>query len=88
MDLPKIDLTFIRDLQRSDHDRASVEGIFRLADSLNPDVVAEGIDTSAQPDLLIGIGCRFGQGYLFSKPAPEVAATVNFGDPIAMAGRA
>ncbi|MCY7403607.1 MAG: EAL domain-containing protein, partial [Cryobacterium sp.] len=68
VDLLKIDLTFIRDLERSDHDRAIVDGILRLADSLNLDVVAEGIETSGQRDLLTEMGCRYGQGYLFSKP--------------------
>ncbi|TFC88005.1 phosphodiesterase [Cryobacterium sinapicolor] len=71
VDLLKIDLTFIRDLESSDHDRAIVEGILRLADSLNLDVVAEGIETASQRDLLRGMGCRYGQGYLFSKPAPS-----------------
>ncbi|TFB96976.1 bifunctional diguanylate cyclase/phosphodiesterase [Cryobacterium sp. HLT2-28] len=80
VDLLKIDLTFIRDLERSEHDRAIVEGILRLADSLNLDVVAEGIETTGQRDLLTGMGCRYGQGYLFSKPAPSVSPDVYFGD--------
>ncbi|HSP74595.1 MAG TPA: EAL domain-containing protein [Cryobacterium sp.] len=73
VDLLKIDLTFIRDVESSDHDRAIVEGILRLADSLNLDVVAEGIETPSQRDLLQGMGCRYGQGYLFSKPAPSAS---------------
>ncbi|TFC47069.1 bifunctional diguanylate cyclase/phosphodiesterase [Cryobacterium sp. TMT1-21] len=78
VDLLKIDLTFIRDLERSQHDRAIVEGILRLADSLHVDVVAEGIETTNQRDLLKAMGCRFGQGYLFSKPAPSVQPMVQF----------
>ncbi|MDJ0325030.1 EAL domain-containing protein [Cryobacterium sp. PH31-AA6] len=80
VDLLKIDLTFIRDLERSDHDRAIVEGILRLADSLHLDVVAEGIETTGQRDLLTGMGCRYGQGYLFSKPVPQASSDVDFGD--------
>ncbi|TFC04623.1 putative bifunctional diguanylate cyclase/phosphodiesterase [Cryobacterium mannosilyticum] len=80
VDLLKIDLTFIRDLERSEHDRAIVEGILRLADSLNLDVVAEGIETTGQRDLLTEMGCRYGQGYLFSKPAPAASPNVFFGD--------
>ncbi|TFD81003.1 putative bifunctional diguanylate cyclase/phosphodiesterase [Cryobacterium fucosi] len=80
VDLLKIDLTFIRDLERSEHDRAIVEGILRLADSLNLDVVAEGIETTGQRDLLKGMGCRYGQGYLFSKPGPAASPAVYFGD--------
>ncbi|WP_130176768.1 bifunctional diguanylate cyclase/phosphodiesterase [Cryobacterium sp. SO1] len=78
VDLLKIDLSFIRDLERSDHDRAIVEGILRLADSLKLDVVAEGIETTNQRDLLQGMGCRYGQGYLFSKPAPSASPAVLF----------
>jgi diguanylate cyclase (GGDEF)-like protein/PAS domain S-box-containing protein len=80
VDLLKIDLTFIRDLERSEHDRAIVEGILRLADSLNLDVVAEGIETTGQRDLLTEMGCRFGQGYLFSRPGPQASPDVHFGD--------
>jgi len=82
VDLLKIDLTFVRDLERSDHDRAIVEGILRLGDSLHLDVVAEGIETTTQRDLLIGMGCRFGQGYLFSKPGPAALPDVHFGELI------
>jgi EAL domain-containing protein (putative c-di-GMP-specific phosphodiesterase class I) len=85
VDLLKIDLTFIRDLERSEHDRAIVEGILRLSDSLHLDVVAEGIETTAQRDLLTDMGCRYGQGYLFSKPSPAVLPDVDFGDLFEMA---
>jgi len=85
VDLLKIDLTFIRDLERSEHDRAIVEGILRLGDSLHLDVVAEGIETTVQRDLLTDMGCRYGQGYLFSKPSPAVLPDVDFGDVFEMA---
>jgi EAL domain-containing protein (putative c-di-GMP-specific phosphodiesterase class I) len=35
-------------------------------------VIAEGIETAQQRDLLIAAGCDYGQGYLFSKPLPEI----------------
>ena len=38
------------------------------------DVVAEGIETAHQQEHLRKLGCRFGQGYLFSKPAPAEVA--------------
>ncbi|MBX0301796.1 EAL domain-containing protein [Cryobacterium sp. 1639] len=78
VDLLKIDLTFIRDIERSEHDRAIVEGILRLADSLGLDVVAEGIETVAQLELLTAMGCRYGQGYLFAKPNPVASPHVSF----------
>ncbi len=80
VDLLKIDLTFTRDLERSAQDRAIVEGIVRLGDSLHLDVVAEGIESIGQRDLLMAMGCRYGQGYLFSKPQPDAFPAVDFGE--------
>jgi diguanylate cyclase (GGDEF)-like protein/PAS domain S-box-containing protein len=80
VDLLKMDISFVRDIEHSAHDRAIVEGILRLADSLQLDVVAEGIETTGQLDLLLEMGCRFGQGYLFSKPSPALSPVVRFED--------
>jgi len=71
-DVLKIDMTFIRGIEESVRDRGVVEGILRLADVLRLDVVAEGIETAGQRDLLTQMGCRFGQGFFFSRPAPTV----------------
>ena len=75
-DLLKIDMTFIRGIEESSRDRGVVEGILRLADVLHLDVIAEGIETAGQRDLLRQMGCRFGQGYFFSRPAPTVQPTL------------
>ncbi|MDJ0337799.1 GGDEF domain-containing phosphodiesterase [Cryobacterium sp. PH31-O1] len=75
-DLLKIDMTFIRGIEESSRDRGMVEGILRLADALHLDVIAEGIETAGQRDLLREMGCRFGQGYFFSRPAPSVQPTL------------
>jgi EAL domain-containing protein (putative c-di-GMP-specific phosphodiesterase class I) len=45
-----------------------VEGIVRLADALDLLVVAEGIEGDAERDLLVGAGCKYGQGYLYARP--------------------
>jgi EAL domain-containing protein (putative c-di-GMP-specific phosphodiesterase class I) len=66
----KIDKSFIDDLAVSDQQRAVAEAIVRLADTLDLTVVAEGIEDPAQREALRQIGCPFGQGYLFSRPAP------------------
>lgn len=68
IDVLKIDKTFIDDITRDPQQVALVEGIVRLADTLGLQVIAEGIEDSAQRDLLAGMGCRFGQGYLFARP--------------------
>ena len=53
---------------------ALVAAIVQLADTLNLRVVAEGIETPAQADTLIRMGCPYGQGYLFSRPIDADAA--------------
>jgi EAL domain-containing protein (putative c-di-GMP-specific phosphodiesterase class I) len=47
-----------------------VDAILRLGDSLGLTAVAEGIEHQSQADRLRQMGCRFGQGYLFGRPAP------------------
>ncbi|MEV0173665.1 aminotransferase class I/II-fold pyridoxal phosphate-dependent enzyme [Streptomyces sp. NPDC050803] len=68
IDVLKIDKTFIDDIPRDAQQVALVEGIVRIADTLGLQVIAEGIEDPAQRDLLAGMGCRFGQGYLFARP--------------------
>jgi diguanylate cyclase (GGDEF)-like protein/PAS domain S-box-containing protein len=68
IDVLKIDKTFIDDITQDTRQVALVEGIVRIADTLGLQVIAEGIEESAQRDLLSAMGCRFGQGYLFARP--------------------
>ncbi|MEO7091292.1 MAG: EAL domain-containing protein [Cryobacterium sp.] len=83
VDLLKIDMTFVRDIEHSDHDRAIVQGVLRLGESLKLDVVAEGIETSGQLELLQNMGCRFGQGHLFAKPSPSASPVIQHEDFLA-----
>ena len=64
----KIDRAFIKDLEGSAEDRAIVGAIIALSNSLQLSVVAEGVETEGQFDLLRGNGCQYAQGYLFSQP--------------------
>ncbi|MCL7425609.1 aminotransferase class I/II-fold pyridoxal phosphate-dependent enzyme [Streptomyces sp. YS415] len=68
IDVLKIDKSFIDGITRDAQQVALVEGIVRLADTLGLQVIAEGIEHPAQRDLLAGMGCRLGQGYLFARP--------------------
>ncbi|MFI2433596.1 putative bifunctional diguanylate cyclase/phosphodiesterase [Streptomyces sp. NPDC018693] len=68
IDVLKIDKTYIDDISRDSQQMALVEGIVRLADTLGLEVIAEGIEEPEQRELLAGIGCRFGQGFLFARP--------------------
>jgi EAL domain-containing protein (putative c-di-GMP-specific phosphodiesterase class I) len=74
IDVLKIDKSFIDDIS-SDQQRALVHAIVRLAETLNLMVIAEGVETDAQRDVLAGMGCPLGQGYLFSRPLPYDEAT-------------
>lgn len=68
LDLLKVDRTFVNKMVQSQENRAIVRTILMLADSLNLDVVAEGIETEEQRQLLLSMGCTYGQGFYFSRP--------------------
>ena len=66
----KIDRSFVSQMNSSTHGAKIVESSIKLAHSLSLDVVAEGIETEVERQALIELGCEFGQGWLFGKPAP------------------
>jgi diguanylate cyclase (GGDEF)-like protein len=66
----KIDRMFVNELIKSDSDRALVKSIITLADSLSIQVLAEGIESRKQEEVLIKLGCDYAQGYFYSKPLP------------------
>ncbi len=68
IDVLKIDKTFVTGIASSWRRFALVEGIVRLARTLQVEVIAEGIETPTERELLVGMGCEFGQGYLLSVP--------------------
>jgi EAL domain-containing protein (putative c-di-GMP-specific phosphodiesterase class I) len=77
----KIDKSFVDGIATSQQRLALVEGIIGIARTLRLDVVAEGIETEVQRDLLVSRGCRFGQGYLLAMPVPadQAEALVRIG---------
>jgi EAL domain-containing protein (putative c-di-GMP-specific phosphodiesterase class I) len=66
----KIDGSFVRAMTGSLTDMAIVKAITELAQSLRKELVAEGIETEAQYEALLKLGCEYGQGYLFGRPVP------------------
>lgn len=71
----KIDASFVQDLATSSDARAIVEAVVRLAHALGLRVVAEGVETERQRDLLVALDCDELQGYLFAKPMPAKLLT-------------
>lgn len=86
----KIDRSFIHNLAQSDEDLALCEAIVVMAHKLGLKVVAEGIETKQQRDLLLKMGCDYGQGFLFAKPMPrdEFRAFIAGGENPAIAAAA
>lgn len=75
----KIDRSFVTAAPRSAQGRAFMQSAVELALQMGQSIVAEGIETEEQRTLALELGCRIGQGYLFSRPIP-------FEELIAMAG--
>lgn len=75
IDALKIDKSFIQDLEKDDDDAAITNTIISLAQNLNLNVIAEGVETKEQLEFLLSKDCFIMQGYYFSKPidAKELA---------------
>jgi len=70
IDYLKIDQSFIQDIDVNPSSSAIARSIIAMAHELDLKVVAEGIETEGQKDVLLEAGCDFGQGFLFSEPLP------------------
>jgi diguanylate cyclase (GGDEF)-like protein len=70
MDVVKMDRSFVEGIADSDQRLALAEGIVQIARTLSLEVIAEGIETEVQRDLLSSMGCHYGQGYLLAMPMP------------------
>jgi diguanylate cyclase (GGDEF)-like protein/PAS domain S-box-containing protein len=66
----KIDRSFVQELPDSEHARNLVSSVVQLAHSLGLEPLAEGVETEEQRRFLVDHGCRYGQGFLFSRPLP------------------
>ena len=79
----KVDRSFVNRMDRAPQQSAIVKAIVSLAHNLGMEVIAEGIERPAQVEALRALGCRRGQGFLFSKPLPaEEAERLIAGDPL------
>jgi EAL domain-containing protein (putative c-di-GMP-specific phosphodiesterase class I) len=64
----KIDRAFVTDLASSEQARSIAQAVLQMAHSLSMRVVAEGVESAAQRDLLVAMGCDELQGFLFARP--------------------
>ncbi|MEW6561609.1 MAG: EAL domain-containing protein [Pseudomonadota bacterium] len=70
IDTLKIDRSFVDDLGKKADDEAIAHTIIAMAHNLRMEVVAEGVETAEQADILLRGGCEVAQGYFFGKPQP------------------
>ena len=68
IDVLKMDKSFVDGIAVSEQRLALAEGIVQIARTLRLEVIAEGIESEVQRDLLTSMGCQFGQGYLLAMP--------------------
>ena len=69
-DCLKIDRTFVQKMEKENLDTSIVAAIINMTRGMKVDLVAEGIETSEQAQMLTSLNCPQGQGFLFSRPVP------------------
>jgi EAL domain-containing protein (putative c-di-GMP-specific phosphodiesterase class I) len=81
VDCLKLDRTFVHDLETDADDLAIARAVIAMAHGLRLTVVAEGVETQGQLELLAGLGCDLVQGWLYSPavPAEKFAAMLTSG---------
>ncbi|MES3033013.1 MAG: EAL domain-containing protein [Gemmatimonadota bacterium] len=86
VDVLKVDGAFVRDMAGDARVAALVQGLVALAHSLGMETVAEGVESEAQRDLLLAVGCDRMQGFLFGHPvtAAEFAHRLSTPNPLAI----
>ena len=71
IDTLKLDMSFVRDYEKSPGKEVILSFVVKLAQALNLEVIAEGVETKEQARYLLSLGCCMGQGYYFSKPVSK-----------------
>jgi diguanylate cyclase (GGDEF)-like protein/PAS domain S-box-containing protein len=83
VDALKIDQSFIRQIGRSTDAEAITKAIVNLGQSLDIEIIAEGVETAEQEVHLVGLGCQTGQGFLYSKAAAPAVVRQMLTRPLA-----
>ena len=82
LDILKVDRLFVEALGVSAEGEEIVSAVINLAHALGLEVVAEGVETSEQLQILRSLECDLAQGFLFSRPLPAAEIVTAFGLPI------
>jgi len=82
LDVLKIDRSFVDKMSHSRENIAIIRTILALANHMNLDVVAEGIETEEQREKLLSMGCKFGQGFHFSRPLDNIQFEALLAEPV------
>jgi EAL domain-containing protein (putative c-di-GMP-specific phosphodiesterase class I) len=79
VDIVKIDQSFVADMGRDPAASTTVAAVTHLAHDLGKMVTAEGVETEAQRDEVVAVGCELAQGFFFARPmaAADLAAQLN-----------
>jgi EAL domain-containing protein (putative c-di-GMP-specific phosphodiesterase class I) len=78
----KIDRSFVAGMGEGTGNREIVESIITLASNLEMDVIAEGVESAEQEEILCRLHCPLAQGFYFSKPVPRLEAEEMLGRPV------
>jgi EAL domain-containing protein (putative c-di-GMP-specific phosphodiesterase class I) len=82
VDMIKVDRCFLEGMETDRRDAALMRAILSIGNGMDLDVVAEGVETRAQRELLRLCGCQWGQGFLFSEPLPAEQIRVSGSPPL------
>jgi diguanylate cyclase (GGDEF)-like protein len=82
VDMIKVDRCFLQGMETDRRDAALMRAILSIGNGMDLDVVAEGVETRAQRELLRLCGCQWGQGFLFSEPLPADQIRVSGSPPL------
>ncbi len=82
LDILKVDKSFVDELGESPEGEEIVSAVINLAHALGLKVVAEGVETERQLEVLSRLSCDYAQGYLFSRPVPASDLLKGFGLPL------
>ena len=71
VDILKIDMRFLHiDEERSEHGIDILQSVVQLANTMELPMIVEGVETKAQVDMLLSLGCLYAQGYYYYRPMP------------------